>query len=69
MKVSLREVKARGLQAFASGDAGTSLRLFDKVVASAPLDAESRITGAVPQALPAPAPPSSAPAPPDEEHR
>lgn len=33
------------------------------------LDAESRITGAVPQALPAPAPPSSAPAPPDEEHR
>lgn len=43
MKVSLREVKARGLQAFASGDAGTSLRLFDKVVASAPLDAESRM--------------------------
>jgi len=43
MKVALKEVKARGAAAFAAGDAATALRLYDKVVAGAPLDAEARM--------------------------
>src|SRR5690349_12849686 len=43
MLVRLKDLKAKANTSFAAGDAMTALRLLDRVVATAPLDADARI--------------------------